>query len=91
MTAPARRPWYRKKRWIAALAVWLLIAYPVSEGPVRYAEYRGWNPDMAVYRPLDAAERWVPGLWTFRWQWKGYWVTLADNQNRRRFDDMPKP
>lgn len=51
-----------------------MVAYPVSEGPARLAEFRGWDPDTSrFYLPLEYVERWVPGLWTFRWQWKQWW------------------
>ena len=73
-----RRPWWKKKRWAAALALWLAVAYPVSEGPYEYARVRRWISDTtAAYQPLDPVERWVPGLWTFRWQWEAFWVRLA--------------
>ncbi|MGC1274472.1 MAG: hypothetical protein WBC44_12250 [Planctomycetaceae bacterium] len=41
-----KRPWWRKKRWIAAAALWLLlpIAYPLSLGPASYACRLGWIP-----------------------------------------------
>lgn len=74
MTSPSQRTFWKRKRWIAAAVLWLAVAYPVSEGPARYAEYRGRGPDTApAYLPLESAGRWVPGLWTFRWQWKQYW------------------
>ena len=30
------------KRWAAALTLWLLLAYPLSIGPLNYAQGRGW-------------------------------------------------
>jgi hypothetical protein len=38
---PTRR-WCRKKRWWAALVLWLLLAYPLGLGPAWYAGVRGW-------------------------------------------------
>lgn len=38
----ARRSWYRKKRWWAAAALWLVTAYPLSILPVAYSVGRGW-------------------------------------------------
>ena len=58
-TVLARRPWWKKKRWAAALVLWLLVAYPLSVGPAGYANARGWlrPPVIAVlegvYEPLD--------------------------------------
>lgn len=40
MTA-VRRPWWKWKRWWAAVVVWLLVAYPASLGPVFYLFGRG--------------------------------------------------
>ena len=43
MTAPPpRRPWWRRKRTWAALALWLVVAYPLTAGPVLYGVWRGW-------------------------------------------------
>ena len=77
MSLSPRKPFWKRKRWIAAAVLWLVVAYPVSEGPALYAEYRGWIPFTPIYLPLESAERWVPGLWTFRWQWSQHWTTLA--------------
>ncbi len=55
MTAP-RRPFYRRKRWLAAGLLSLVIAYPASVGPMLYAYQRGWLPGpaySAVARPFD--------------------------------------
>ena len=46
MTSPSVRPWWRKKRWRVALALWLAVAYPLSVGPISYAEGRGWMPPL---------------------------------------------
>ena len=44
MTSPSVRPWWKKKRSAAALALWLAVAYPLSVGPALYAAIRGWVP-----------------------------------------------
>lgn len=45
MTLPAsQRPVWKRKRWIAAAVVWLVVVYPLSAGPVFYATVRGWFP-----------------------------------------------
>lgn len=48
--------WWRKKRWTAALLLWLAAAYPLSFGPLGYLHHRGWAPArywIFLYRPLD--------------------------------------
>ncbi len=58
MTAlPPRRPWWKKKRWAAAFALLLVVAYPLSFGPVKYSEVREWLPAVshAVYLPAVIA------------------------------------
>jgi hypothetical protein len=53
----ARRPWWRKKRWAAALALWLPLLYAASAGPVSYAVGRAWvrpQTALALYRPVAA-------------------------------------
>ena len=61
MTSPAsHRPFWKRKRWIAAAVLWLLFAYPLSLGPAIYMNGRGWIPASVVpvlavmYRPLEA-------------------------------------
>lgn len=54
----ARLPWWKKKRWGAALALWLAVAYPLSLGPIAYMVGRGWLPVaqiQGVYAPLLVA------------------------------------
>ena len=43
-TLAPRKPFWKRKRWIAAAVLWLVIAYIASEGPVWYAVQRGWLP-----------------------------------------------
>src|SRR5688500_11846166 len=51
----AMRSWWRKKRWVAGLAVWLVVAYPLSLWPVAYLVGVDAVPESAfeVYRPLE--------------------------------------
>jgi hypothetical protein len=47
-----KRPWWKKKRWWPAFAIWLVMAYFASEGPMFYLLARGWFPKglaQAVY------------------------------------------
>ena len=56
MTAPARRLWWEKRRWVAAVAVWLAspVLYVLSDGVAAYGEARGWwRYPSAFYEPLD--------------------------------------
>jgi hypothetical protein len=39
---PPRRPWWKRKRWWAPLALWLTLGYPFAVGPTGYAYHRGW-------------------------------------------------
>jgi hypothetical protein len=58
VTAPAARSWWRKKRWWAAVALWLIVAYPLSVGPANYAAARGWVPEgwvVTAYAPVQSA------------------------------------
>ena len=58
MTFPARRPWWKKKRWQTAVAVSsLLAAYPACLAPVGYGVGRRWIPAPladAYLWPIDA-------------------------------------
>lgn len=50
MTTPPH-PFRKRKRWIAVGVSWLLVAYPLSVGPVNYMDGRGWIP-MSFYGVL---------------------------------------
>ena len=67
MTSPARRPWWKRKRSIAAAVLWLAlpILYPLSLGPAAYAVNRGWlpaEPCIAFYHPLWLVASRVPQI-----------------------------
>lgn len=50
-----RRPSWKRKRWIAAIVLLLLLAYPATLGPANYALVRRWlppGPFFKVYQPL---------------------------------------
>ena len=54
-----KRPWWKTKRWRAAIALWLLIAYPLSLWPIAYLVGRGWvplAPVKAAYAPLNGVK-----------------------------------
>jgi hypothetical protein len=53
------RPWWRKKRWAFALAVWLIAVYPLGYGPAFAHYWQSGDPAYseafsAVYRPMQA-------------------------------------
>ncbi len=57
MAEPQRAPGWKRKRWIAAAAMWLVIAYPLSIWPAAYLVGRGWLPAATAsvaYAPVIA-------------------------------------
>lgn len=76
MHEPKKR-WWRKKRWAAAFALWLLVLYPLSVGPAGYAEQRGWLPTKPLslfYAPVIVAAAAVEprgGLYSAYLSWWG--------------------
>ncbi len=53
------RPWWRKKRWAFALAVWLVAVYPLGYGPAFAHYWHSGDPAYGeaftlVYRPMQA-------------------------------------
>ena len=44
MSVSARRAWWKRRRWVAAIVLWLLVAHPLSIGPLSYSDTRGWIP-----------------------------------------------
>jgi hypothetical protein len=54
MVATAHNSWRIRRRWLAALALWFVIAYPISVGPAHYCVGRGWLPVrvLKAYSPL---------------------------------------
>jgi hypothetical protein len=82
-----RRAWYSRKRVWAAIVLLLVIAYPMSAGPVAYLGGRGWlpgytgkapwPPGVAFYAPLILGLRTPPGQ-----IWDEY-VRLCERTGRR--------
>ena len=70
-----RRPWWKRKRWIVALVLWLVIAYELSFGPALYASTRGWIDTRLVFAvwsfPL-MPDRWYQhsGLGSYNRWWQ---------------------
>ena len=77
MSVSASRPWWKRKRWVAASCLLLVSAYPATHGPAVYAAKRGWvrvETYDFVYEPLfrlravlpESAEVWY-GRYTAWW------------------------
>jgi hypothetical protein len=63
-----RRPWWRKKRWLAAKMLWLVTVYVLLTGPILYAEACGFVPKdtyVVVFRPLYAAVSCIDAMVNF--------------------------
>lgn len=82
---PPKRVWGRRKRTWAVLLLWIVVAYPLSHGPVSYAANRGWITEHAAYtyrapirvvlppegaRPMSPARRVVARAY---WDWVNWW------------------
>lgn len=92
MSEPARRPWWKRKRWWAAGALWLLVAYPLSVGPVVYAVGRGWAPMGLTYFGVPATEAVQPtpldGPYAAYLDWwirQGFAVPTIDIEHLHRY------
>lgn len=79
-----QRPFWKRKRWIAAAALWLALpaAYPLSLGPAAYVCGRGWLSREAVteiYGPLREATG-VTGLRLQEDSYAMLWYHLGQQQ-----------
>jgi hypothetical protein len=90
MTDAPRKPFWKRKRWIAAAVLWLAVAYPLGMGPTCYICGRGWVPVSAfhtAYAPLIGLlwrirpAPWPLSLGDQHWDW---WSELADRHNAAR-------
>jgi hypothetical protein len=75
-----RRPWWRKKRWIAVAVLGLAIGYPTSLGPALYCMSRGVLPEPLynVYAtPVGFLIQRQPRLEQLSIPYLGWWRTLA--------------
>ena len=84
LTAPARRPWWKRKRYAATSVVLLVLAYPASVGPFDYAANRGWLPTAVLtagdpfYAPYRCLFSVLPPSWSQRLEsYGGWWRVLA--------------
>jgi hypothetical protein len=87
MTDPPRKLFWKRKRWIAAVVVWLVVVYPLSVWPVAYAVGRGWLPItfvQAFYAPvLYGADALRPH--------PGIGLAPPDAEGRRAYIVLPDP
>lgn len=89
MTAPARRPWWKRKRWWAAIVLWLLlpVLYALSTGPALYVIYaycrtneRGqhwYDWYEAVYGPAERAVFAWPVMEEIGGEYQLWWIGLG--------------
>lgn len=74
-----RRPWWRRKRAWAAIALTPFLGYSIGYGPAVYVAARGWLPPAladAAFAPAKLA-RLVPGLRHPVTVYAGWWAGLA--------------
>jgi hypothetical protein len=77
VTSHARRPWWKKKRWAAALALWLVLpaAYLAGPGPAAYLVGRGWvaaSTHQEFFTPAYVVLFWAgvaPQVWDSETAW----------------------
>jgi hypothetical protein len=80
-----RRPWWKKKRWGAALLLWLVAAYPLSGVAFCYAVGRGWVPERAQASPAIVLA--YQPLWDLpRGEEYGEWCVALGRQHARSSD-----
>jgi len=44
----ASRPWWKRKRWVAAAVLLVAFGYPACVAPIFYGAGRGWVPTWVV-------------------------------------------
>ena len=84
MTDGPRKPFWKRKRWIAATVLWLVIAYVTSMGPACYAVRRGWlplGPAATFYEPLSLAMRPFPAVQSMMNSYSVWWSRLANPED----------
>ncbi len=81
MTEIRTKPFWKRKRWIAAIGVWLIIVFLLLGGPSQYACRRGWLSGenvRIVYLPGWTPILDVPVLGSAYLAYCDWWVGLAD-------------
>lgn len=77
-----KRPWWRKKRWWAMIALWLCLPlYPLAGGPGTYCVVRRWCPPDPFHEylhiPVQRRLR-LLGLQDEYTDYCDWWFTLAN-------------
>lgn len=80
-TEPSR-PWWRKRRWQAALTLWLACCYFLAYGAGAYSVGRGWIPPgnhfaYQVFAPIGCAAH-LLGLEQQNADYVGWWLWKGD-------------
>lgn len=82
------KPFWKRKRWIAAAVSWLVVAYPLSIGPLLYLNARGKLREpfrsvaVIVYEPTGMLRRTPLGPMWFQYQ--SWWRNVV-------FEDAGEP
>ena len=83
-----RKPWWKRKRSIAAAVLWVVVSYPLSFGPAMYAWYAGWISVgwiETVYRPMLYAELYSPHAGQVANDYVEWWYGFYVQNNPERF------
>ena len=84
---PPRRPWWKKKRTWAAIALWVVAGYPLLLGPLTYVHFRGWVPAgtvLVAHEPVRVILLSLPegrfrdAAIGYNGAYIGWWVRLAE-------------
>ncbi len=87
----ARKPWWKRKRWHIAAALWLSlpILYPLSMGPAFYAWYSDWISDDVIvvfYSPIAEAQKRSPAIDAAMNSYVEWWFERYVRHNPERFN-----
>jgi len=88
---PPRRPWWKRKRTWAALALFWAATYELGYGPAVYCVRRGWLPRGFVFDLLYPFPR-MPHAWgevIGLWEYDRWWADAANRQDY--LHELPPP
>jgi len=95
MTTSSRKPFWKRKRWLVATVLWLIVLYPLSMGPFMYPFYMDWVPDKAmrvvqvVYGPLgELSQRW-PAFDDALNDYCDWWFEVSVRHRKDEFEPLP--
>lgn len=95
MDEAIRKPFWKRKRWIAAALLWLVVFYPLSMGPFMYAFYMDWVPDAAmpavqiVYGPLAKLQQRWPAFDEALNGYCDWWFEISVRHRKDQFTTPP--